>query len=114
MEDKITAAIKGAIENAPARKFVEAVDISFTIKDIDLKNPNFADCGIAMGGKGIRIENPADLDAGIKEALAMDGPVVVDVVTDSNELTMPPEIMPARAWGFAISKIKELVVSSSV
>ena len=41
-------------------------------------------------------------------------PVVVDVVTDSNELTMPPEIMPARAWGFAISKIKELVVSSSV
>ena len=81
---------------------------------IDLKNPNFADCGIAMGGKGIRIENPADLDAGIKEALAMDGPVVVDVVTDSNELTMPPEIMPARAWGFAISKIKELVVSSSV
>ena len=81
---------------------------------IDLKNPNFADCGIAMGGKGIRIENPADLDAGIKEALAMDGPVVVDVVTDPNELTMPPEIMPARAWGFAISKIKELVVSSSV
>lgn len=81
---------------------------------IDLKNPNFADCGIAMGGKGIRIENPADLDAGIKEALAMDGPVVVDVVTDPNELTMPPGIMPARAWGFAISKIKELVVSSSV
>ena len=81
---------------------------------IDLKNPNFADCGIAMGGQGIRIEDPADLDAGIKRALEMDGPVVVDVVTDPNELTMPPKLMPARAWGFAISKIKELVVESSV
>ena len=49
---------------------------------IDLKNPNFADCGIAMGGKGIRIEDPADVDAGIQEALAMEGPVVVDAVTD--------------------------------
>ena len=81
---------------------------------IDLKNPNFAECGIAMGGNGIRIEDPADLDAGIKRALAMDGPVVVDVVTDPNELTMPPSIMPARAFGFALSKMKELVVSSSV
>jgi pyruvate dehydrogenase (quinone) len=81
---------------------------------IDLKNPNFADCGIAMGGQGIRIEDPADLDEGIKRALEMDGPVVVDVVTDPNELTMPPKLMPPRAWGFAISKIKELAVESSV
>ena len=80
---------------------------------IDLKNPNFAECGIAMGGKGIRIEDPADLDRGIQEALKMDGPVVVDVVTDPNELTMPPELMPARGFGFALSKIKELAISSS-
>jgi pyruvate dehydrogenase (quinone) len=81
---------------------------------IDLKNPNFADCGIAMGGQGIRIEDPADLEEGIQRALEMNGPVVVDVVTDPNELTMPPELMPARAFGFALSKIKELAVESSV
>jgi len=40
MEEKITQAIKGALENAPERKFVESVDITFTIKDVDLKNPN--------------------------------------------------------------------------
>ena len=40
MEEKITQAIKDALENAPERKFVESVDISFTIKDVDLKNPN--------------------------------------------------------------------------
>ncbi len=81
---------------------------------IDLKNPNFAECGKAMGGQGIRIEDPADLKEGIKRALEMDGPVVVDVVTDPNELTMPPKLMPARAFGFALSKIKELAVESSV
>jgi large subunit ribosomal protein L1 len=40
MEEKITQAIKGALENAQERKFVESVDITFTIRDVDLKNPN--------------------------------------------------------------------------
>ena len=40
MEEKINQAIKDALENAPERKFVESVDIAFTIKDVDLKNPN--------------------------------------------------------------------------
>jgi large subunit ribosomal protein L1 len=39
MEEKISEAIKAAVESAPKRKFVESVDISFTIKDVDLKNP---------------------------------------------------------------------------
>jgi large subunit ribosomal protein L1 len=39
MEDKISEAIKAAVDSAPKRKFVESVDISFTIKDVDLKNP---------------------------------------------------------------------------
>jgi large subunit ribosomal protein L1 len=39
MEKNINNAIKEAIENAPERKFVESMDIQFTIKDVDLKNP---------------------------------------------------------------------------
>ncbi|RJU95302.1 MAG: 50S ribosomal protein L1, partial [Candidatus Poseidoniales archaeon] len=39
MEENISNAIKEAIENAPERKFVESMDIQFTIKDVDLKNP---------------------------------------------------------------------------
>jgi large subunit ribosomal protein L1 len=39
MEEHINNAIKEAIENAPERKFVESMDIQFTIKDVDLKNP---------------------------------------------------------------------------
>ena len=40
MQEKITQAITDALERAPKRKFVESVDIAFTIKDVDLKNPN--------------------------------------------------------------------------
>ena len=40
MEEKLSEAIKNAIEGAPERKFVESLDIAFTIKDVDLKNPN--------------------------------------------------------------------------
>jgi len=39
MEDKISEAIQTALESSPKRNFVESVDISFTIKDVDLKNP---------------------------------------------------------------------------
>ncbi len=40
MEEKISEAIKNAVDGAPERKFVESLDIAFTIKDVDLKNPN--------------------------------------------------------------------------
>ena len=39
MEENINTAIKQAIEDAPERKFVQSIDIAFTIKDVDLKNP---------------------------------------------------------------------------
>ena len=40
MEEKLSEAIKNAVEGAPERKFVESLNIAFTIKDVDLKNPN--------------------------------------------------------------------------
>ena len=39
MEQKINQAIKDALSNAPKRNFVESMDITFTIKDVDLQNP---------------------------------------------------------------------------
>lgn len=40
MQDNITAAITEAIDKAPERAFVESIEFAFTIKDVDLKNPN--------------------------------------------------------------------------
>ena len=40
MENNITAAINEALDKAPERAFVESIEFAFTIKDVDLKNPN--------------------------------------------------------------------------
>ncbi len=48
-------------------------------KATDLVNPDFAALGRAFGAKGLTIDASADADAVVAEALATDGPVVVDV-----------------------------------
>jgi len=69
----------------------------------DLKNPNFAKVAEAMGIKGIRIENPADLRGGIKQALDHPGPALVDAVTDPNAISLPPHITAEQVEGFALT-----------
>lgn len=39
MKENIQTAIQQALEGSPERKFVESVEISFTLMDVDLKNP---------------------------------------------------------------------------
>jgi large subunit ribosomal protein L1 len=40
MEKQITEAVKKALGEAPERKFVESIEMAFTIRDVDLKNPS--------------------------------------------------------------------------
>jgi pyruvate dehydrogenase (quinone) len=75
---------------------------------VRLNNPSFADCAKAMGGEGIRVESQDQLDAAVKRAFEIDGPVVVDVLTSPDELIIPPEIEVAKVWNYSISKMKEL------
>ena len=39
MQEKISEALDKALESTKERKFIETVDMSFNLKDIDLKNP---------------------------------------------------------------------------
>ena len=50
------------------------------------QNPNFAAMAEAAGIRGIRLEKPGDVEAGIAAALAHNGPVLVDAVVNRNEL----------------------------
>jgi acetolactate synthase-1/2/3 large subunit len=43
---------------------------------------DFTEVAKSFGVRGIRVEQPGDLAAALQQALAADGPVVVDVVTD--------------------------------
>jgi pyruvate dehydrogenase (quinone) len=74
----------------------------------DLKNPDFARVAEAIGMRGIRVEDPADLRDAVRRAMETPGPVLLDVVTNPNELSMPPKISIPQAWGFNVSMLKEL------
>jgi len=75
----------------------------------DFKNPNFAAMAEAAGIRGIRLEDPADVEQGIATALAHEGPVVVDAVVNRLELAMPPSITVEMAKGFSIFMMKALL-----
>ena len=57
----------------------------------------------ALCGTGIRITDPGEVRDGLARALAMPGPVLVDVVTDPNALSMPPNITAQQIRGFAMA-----------
>lgn len=48
-----------------------------------LTNPNFSDFANSVGGKGVRIERKEDLERVISQSIAYKGPVLVEVMTDS-------------------------------
>ena len=54
---------------------------------------NFAEVAKSMGGKGIRVEDPARIRSALEEAVAADGPVVVDVATDIDAMA-PTAYLP--------------------
>jgi pyruvate dehydrogenase (quinone) len=72
----------------------------------ELKNPNFALLAQAAGLMGRRVEDPAEVRGALEEALAFDGPALVDVVTDPNVLAMPPKATVQQAKGFALAMTK--------
>ena len=76
---------------------------------VEFKNPDFARVAEAMGAKGIRIEDPADVRDGLKEALAhTGGPVVVDAVVDPLALSLPSHVPFHTAKGFTLSLAKQV------
>ncbi len=74
----------------------------------DLPNPKFEQVAEACGIKGIRVEDPAKLDAVIREVLAHDGPVLVDVTTDHNAVGMPPHTTLNQLRAYTLSQAKML------
>ena len=76
---------------------------------VDLKNPDFAMMANAIGIKGIRVEDPADLREAVAQALSHRGPALIDVLTNPQELSMPPRIDLAEAYGFGIFMLKAVL-----
>ena len=71
--------------------------------ETDMINPDFSLIAQAMGIKGITIDQPDELEKGLKEAFDYTGPVLVNVMTDPNALAMPPKVELKMVKGMALT-----------
>jgi pyruvate dehydrogenase (quinone)/pyruvate oxidase len=58
------------------------------------------------GGHGVRIEDPSTCRDQLAEALAMDGPVLIEAVVDPYEPPMPAEVSPKQATHLAEALVR--------
>ncbi len=103
--------VKVVIFNNSVLGFVamEMKAAGYLTEGTDLHNPDFAAVANAAGIKGIRVEKSEDLDSALREAFAHNGPVIVDVVTAKQELSMPPKINFEQAKGFSLYMMKAII-----
>ncbi|MEN3347947.1 MAG: hypothetical protein V7632_1582 [Bradyrhizobium sp.] len=96
--------VKVVIFNNSVLGFValEMKAAGFIETGVDLKNPDFAAMARAMGIHGIRVEDPGELEGAVRDVFAHDGPAVLDVVTATQELSMPPTITLEQVKGFSL------------
>lgn len=77
--------------------------------NVALQNPNFAEIALASSAFGIRVEKAEELREALVRAFAHDGPALVDVVTNQNELIMPPRLELDQISGFSIWMAKAVL-----
>ena len=88
----------------------EAGLVPFGVK---FQNPNFARVAEAIGAKGIRLEEPGDVEGALSEALNYkNGPVVVDAVVDPFALSLPSHVPLHTAKGYTLSMAKQVLSGS--
>ncbi len=77
---------------------------------VDFKTANFARVAEAMGAKGIRLEEPADVKDALAEALSYkDGPVVLDAIVDPFALSLPSHLPFHSAKGYTLSMARQVL-----
>ena len=75
----------------------------------ELLNPDFAKLGDAAGILGLRVEKPEELRPALIKALQHDGPALVDVIVNRQELSIPPAITAEQALGFSLYMVKAVL-----
>jgi pyruvate dehydrogenase (quinone) len=103
--------VKTVVYNNSSLNFVELEmkAAGFVNYATDLENPNFAAVAEAVGVRGFRVERPKDLAGAVEAFLAHDGPAVLDVVVERQELTLPPSVKFEQAKGFALFAIRTVL-----
>lgn len=75
----------------------------------DLENPDFAKMAEAAGVLGLKAETPEQVRPLLLQALQHDGPALVEVLVNRQELSMPPTITKDQMIGFSLYMLKAVL-----
>jgi thiamine pyrophosphate-dependent acetolactate synthase large subunit-like protein len=89
----------------------ESIGLAPFRSGIEFPNPDFAALARACGGRGFKVTQPGELRAVMAEALAADGPAIVDAVVVANEVPNLPHVELEVAGHYAMAKIKEAILA---
>ncbi len=107
--------VKAVIYNNAAfgliRLEAELIGVPPYRQGIDFPNPDFAAFARACGGYGFAARKPDELKKAVGDALAVDGPAIVDAVVVANELPNVPHLDLELLGQVARAKIKEAVLA---
>ncbi|MGA2030417.1 MAG: thiamine pyrophosphate-dependent enzyme [Verrucomicrobiota bacterium] len=103
--------MKNVFNNNCSLGFVELEMKAAGILDFatDLHNPDFAKIAEAADVLGLKAETPEQVRPMLVEALQHDGPALVEVVVNRQELSMPPTIQVDQVMGFSLYMIKAVL-----
>jgi len=74
----------------------------------ELLNPDFAKLADAAGIYGLRVEKPEELRPALINAFEYNGPALIDVIVNRQELSIPPTISSEQTLGFSLYMAKAL------
>jgi pyruvate dehydrogenase (quinone) len=77
--------------------------------ETNMVNPDFAMIAQAMGFKGITVHEPNEVEQAIQEALAINGPVLLNIMTNPDSLAMPPKMEWEQVKGMTLSLTKMML-----
>ncbi|PZT91401.1 MULTISPECIES: ubiquinone-dependent pyruvate dehydrogenase [unclassified Sphingomonas] len=116
MGDMLTAVqmglpIKIVVFNNSTLGFVELEQkaAGYVDTNVALKNPDFGAIAAQMGFFGARVTRSDELEGVLRAAFAHDGPALVDVVTETMELAMPPKIKAEQVKGFSLYTLRAIM-----
>lgn len=103
--------VKVVVFNNSALSFVELEmkAAGYLETGTGLQNPNLASVAEGMGIKGIRVEDPGDLETAVKQSFEHEGPVLLDVLVNRQKLALPPRINLEQAHGFTLWMLKAVL-----
>jgi pyruvate dehydrogenase (quinone) len=96
--------IKVVVFNNGALAFVELEmkSTGYVNFGTDLDDPDFSQLATSCGFLGLRVERASELRESLAQFLAHDGPALIDVRVQRQELSMPPTITIEQAKGFGL------------